>query len=868
MSRTSSARIAAGVLTVAALILSSTGPAVAAADINPDTGHDMFLGNGQSQFRYGPDIILDQTGMHVLTCSNGSGGAWDYIRMQSTTDGGATWAPEVTVLTPTSNGRDAFSTCDPGVAKFGGYYYLAYTSTEVPTGSGCDIYVARSSSLEGPYQKWNGTGWGGAPQPIIEFTGPEYDYGAGEPSLVVMGGTLYLYYTWASHDPALGVPINQTRLVTASTADPLWPASLTYQGIAFDKRVEIDADSVDVKYVDAWNKFIAINSAKRFGPNSFIQAWESTDGLTWSPANLDSQSLKPFLHNVGISGDDQGHLNPTQQNYVGYAYGSAWEQANWSTSIDPIELSNTSGPAKPRIYTATPGNGSVIVDFQLDTKASSYTIRYGTSPAAMTGTVTGITATPFTLTGLTNGTKYYVALEGMSGGSSSGVGEPVSATPQNYQPVTSSGATASSTYSAELAPSRVIDGNDYTFYSSAFHSNPYATEWLTLDVGSVTNIGRVVVTNRQPSYLAGFGIDSYFRHTIQTSVDGSTWASHDLRLETTAIRGNDGIVRTYVDFPNAVEARFIRLNATRLNTDPLGGYYLQIAELKAYSLPGGGFSSSAYSGLPPSHLTDGSSSSFFSSVLYPDSNHTEWAGVDLGSPRNISGVRVVPRSDGQGFPKDFVIETSANGTTWTAVSGQTYSNYTNPGSVELGLRFGQLINARFLRIRATKLGTDSLGHYALQFAGIVPDVRHLPATATASSTILPSLAATNLTDGLPWTFWSSNGHPSAAATEWLQLDLGVTRNVSEVQLTPREDYAFPKAFQLQYSQNGTTWLPLPGKAFASYPAPSTAGTSPDPVQVLAMQRPVSLRYLRITATTLRPDDYGSYYLQLTEVSVR
>ncbi len=142
------------------------------------------------------------------------------------------------------------------------------------------------------------------------------------------------------------------------------------------------------------------------------------------------------------------------------------------------------------------------------------------------------------------------------------------------------------------------------------------------------------------------------------------------------------------------------------------------------------------------------------------------------------------------------------------------------------------------------------------------------ATATASSTAAAGLAAAKAVDGIAGaSFWSSVGHGSANATEWLQVDLGSTKVVRDVYVTPREDYGFPEKFTIAYSTNGTTWLPLPGQAYRVYPSPAGIGTYPDPIQKFHIFTPVSARYLRITATELRPDNLGTYYFQVADIAV-
>ncbi len=239
-----------------------------------------------------------------------------------------------------------YSNCDPGVFKADGYYYLGYTSTENYDGTQNQVYVARSTQPGGPFEKWNGSGWGGNPQPIIAYEGPNDVYGVGEPSFVLKDGVIYLYYSCYCRN-AQGARINETRLSTAFSGNPNWPGSLSYRGVAMSKAPDASDDSTDHKYVPAWGKFIAVSTANRFTNASYIQLWESADGLTYSKAGILRSNIQPAAHNAGISGDSSGHfIVERTNNVVGYAYGSIW--GSWSTAFNVLNLVNDSVPSDDR----------------------------------------------------------------------------------------------------------------------------------------------------------------------------------------------------------------------------------------------------------------------------------------------------------------------------------------------------------------------------------------------------------------------------------------------------------------------------------------------------------------------------------------
>ncbi|MGN6439154.1 MAG: discoidin domain-containing protein [Agriterribacter sp.] len=294
-----------------------------------ENGWDIFTGSG---YRYGPSIIRNSDGSidAWFAASPSTPGIWDEVAYKRSTNGGITWSAEQMVLSPTPGSRDAFSICDPAAVKFGGYYYIGYTSTEDSRGLFNHVYVARSTSPTGPWQKWNGTGWGGNPQPVVTFNGNADAWGAGEPSMVVYNNTLYFYYTWTD------VGTNETRVATVSASNANWPAALSFHGTAINKTNIAGADHCDVKYRDDLQKFQAVHTASRLTANSYIMLWESTDGITFTQKAQLTSNLKPYLHNCGWSGDEAGHINPTQPQFISYAYGPNW--ADWKTAWHPLDF--------------------------------------------------------------------------------------------------------------------------------------------------------------------------------------------------------------------------------------------------------------------------------------------------------------------------------------------------------------------------------------------------------------------------------------------------------------------------------------------------------------------------------------------------
>jgi len=307
-----------------------------------DEGYDIhsYPEDLKWSYRYGPSMMQYPDGsMDSWFAATGSQslGEWDWFTYKHSTDSGTTWSDEIVVLQPTADSIDFYSVCDPGVIYFGGYYYMGYTSTIYKSGLGNNGYVARSKTPDGPYEKWNGTGWGGDPSPIVYFTDNKNGWGAGEMSFVELNGKLYVYYTWHTEN------ISTTRVSLADATNENWPLTMQYQGVAATRDNEMD--SLDVKYVEDYGKFIAISAGKVRTPESYICIWESNDGLTFTLVNKLYTNIIYYCHNAGLMSRPNGHIKLSDKLYFGYAYGgTSNEWGKWATRVHSFSLSLVDEP--------------------------------------------------------------------------------------------------------------------------------------------------------------------------------------------------------------------------------------------------------------------------------------------------------------------------------------------------------------------------------------------------------------------------------------------------------------------------------------------------------------------------------------------
>jgi large repetitive protein len=109
--------------------------------------------------------------------------------------------------------------------------------------------------------------------------------------------------------------------------------------------------------------------------------------------------------------------------------------------------------------------------------------------------------------------------------------------------------------------------------------------------------------------------------------------------------------------------------------------------------------------------------------------------------------------------------------------------------------------------------------------------------------------------------WTSSSFTSANNTVWVQVDLGTIRAIDRVDLYSRTDFigmCFPQAFTIAVSADGSTWTTVTSQT--NYPAPTT------PAAASFGFAPTSVRYVKVTATTLRKDSNGGYFLQFAELA--
>lgn len=389
--------------------------------------------------------------------------------------------------------------------------------------------------------------------------------------------------------------------------------------------------------------------------------------------------------------------------------------------------------------------------------------------------------------------------------------------------------------------SRLVDQNATTTWSSIARYPAESTEWIVLDSGSIQMIGGVEL---YPRGTLGFPVD--FR--IQSSSDAKSWTD----IPGQAYRGyiNNGSVQTF-NFDAPVIDRYVRVYATKLGTDDNGGYYFQLAEIKVNLSTVA--VSSEINGWPASRLVDQNATTTWSSVARYPAESTEWIIVDSGSIQMIGGIHLYPRGT-LGFPVDFKIQSSSDAKTWTDIPGQSYTGYVNNGSVQT-FNFDAPVIDRFIRVYATKLGTDDNGGYYFQLAEI-----KVKLSTVSVSSALNGWSASRLVDQNTSTMWSSIARYPSTSTEWVAVDSGMLQKIAGIQLIPRATLGFPVDFKIQSSIDGKVWTDVKGQSYTGY-------VNNGSIKTFTFNAPILARYVRVYATKLGTDDNGGFYFQLSEFGI-
>ncbi|MCQ2109746.1 MAG: FG-GAP-like repeat-containing protein [Fibrobacter sp.] len=357
-------------LVAAALLVVSNSYAVSI-----QKAYDPFKSQNISDrgYAYAPSTVYHNGTFYQFYCSNGSSSAdnyyhpdidavyrsWDHIRLR-TSKNGSQWSAPQTVLTVTKNfysGKNERCTCDPSIVRGDdGYWYMMYDGNLEYYGT--VVYLARSKSLQGPYEKYTESGtweyYPSNPKALLkkkraggyyEADNPDHDklyvdvngtahevYGVGQQSIVYKDGYFHVWF----NDMTINVDTQNNsiyRMVIYQKVKNLTSVKYDQNSInngsvkkaKIDGKVKHNGVGVgDVKWNPLTNKFemwttdpVCKNAdayehcyddiSGEIHSFNFIK-YTSSDGISWTKDKNFSLGPYRFVHNPGVSGDEHGWI--------------------------------------------------------------------------------------------------------------------------------------------------------------------------------------------------------------------------------------------------------------------------------------------------------------------------------------------------------------------------------------------------------------------------------------------------------------------------------------------------------------------------------------------------------------------------------
>ncbi len=307
------------------------------------------------------------------------------------------------------------------------------------------------------------------------------------------------------------------------------------------------------------------------------------------------------------------------------------------------------------------------------------------------------------------------------------------------------------TVSSELTPAsptagKLNDGNIGNESWTAQLGDVNATscsEWVKIDLNAGKTVGSIKVASRRVGgKVYNFPADFKF----QSSTDGESWSD----IPGMAFTDYATPTSDWVTFPfnKSINTRYLRMNITKKGVNPDSNEHLvELSEIQVMSGDPANLDESAGSGsvfIPvavpvisvtgssslqntPSAATamatDGNAGTFWCSEWIDEKNpiHTEWLSFDFGSSQLVGTMYITPRTvNGHvfAFPASFKLQYSNNGSTWSDISGQSYTDYAAASSDAQKFTFKNTVNARYIRIYITKRSADDGGNYIVEISEV------------------------------------------------------------------------------------------------------------------------------------------------------
>ncbi|HTV73857.1 MAG TPA: fibronectin type III domain-containing protein [Candidatus Acidoferrales bacterium] len=262
----------------------------------------------------------------------------------------------------------------------------------------------------------------------------------------------YNVYQGTSHGGEGATPVQSGIIATSATITGLTNGTTYYFTIAAVNTIGAGAQSAEVSATPELPAVPAVPTGVAATPGSaqVTLTWMASAGATsydvYQGTTPGGEGASPVQSGIaGTSTVVDALANGTEYYFTVTAVNAGGASAA-SSEVNATPTAPTTAPAAPAGVTTTPGSTQVTLSWTPLAGASSYNIYQGLTPGgeSTTPVATGITATSYTVTGLTNGVTYYFTVAGVN---TIGAGTPsseVSAAPASVPvPAAPSGLTAS-----------------------------------------------------------------------------------------------------------------------------------------------------------------------------------------------------------------------------------------------------------------------------------------------------------------------------------------------------------------------------------------------------------------------------------------
>ncbi|MFD2334317.1 fibronectin type III domain-containing protein [Cohnella sp. GCM10020058] len=326
----------------------------------------------------------------------------------------------------------------------------------------------------------------------------------------------------------------------------------------------------------------------------------------------------------------------------------------------------SAAPLAPTSVTGSVYGGAVQLSWSVSSGATSYNVKRATvSGGPYTSLATGVTTNAYTDSTVAAGTTYYYVVAAVSAGGTS----PDSAT------------------ATVIVPNPVPTGVTATGGGGSVTVN-----WTAVSGATGYNVKRGTVSGGPYT-------------TIATSVTAVTYTDQTVTNGT-----------TYYYVVSSLYNGGESANSSQASAAPLANLALgkTVTASSTYNTTNWGVGKAV----------DGERNSIAGKFGWTSNDsltadHTEWIMVDLGAAATIGQVGLYPRNDtgtvGYGFPVDFTIQVSTDGTTWSTVVSRTA--YALPGNAVQSFSFASA-QARYVKVTGTSLrkNPSDSNYYRMQLA--------------------------------------------------------------------------------------------------------------------------------------------------------